>query len=284
MVTVKLLGGLGNQMFQYALGRHLSILNQTQLRLDLSSLLKRDDTIGYIYRDFELNVFNIRCDIKKSTNRFQTKFNQLFNPYNHISEGTIDDVALILNQKGNIYLDGFWQSEGYFEDIQAIIKKDFEFKSAPNPKNQVFLEQVASSNSVSVHFRRGDYVTNPLTNQFHGVCSTEYYLSAIQLTKEKVTHPHFFIFSDDLNWVKEHIMFDAPHTFINNNSGKDSFEDMRLMANCKHNIIANSSFSWWGGWLNKNNDKIIIAPQKWFNDEGMNKKAKRIIPDTWIRL
>jgi len=136
-----------------------------------------------------------------------------------------------------------------------------------------------NTNSVSIHFRRGDYVTNPLTSQHHGVCSNKYYQDAISLLKSKISQPHFFLFSDEPEWLKTNVSLQEPFRIIDNNPG---YVDLYLMSNCKHNIIANSSFSWWGAWLNNNPDKIVIAPHKWFNEPGIN--TYDLIPETWIRL
>ena len=278
MITVKLIGGLGNQMFQYAIGRHLAEKNRTALSLDISTLLKRD-AINYTPRNFELNVFNVKYSKlinKPSSSYFNKAYNKLFT--STINEKGYNYDNQVLSNKGNIYLNGFWQTEQYFIDIEEIIRKDFTFKATPNSININHIKNINAVNSVSIHFRRGDYITNSSAVDFHGICEPEYYQNAINEIKNKVTNPHFFIFSDDVEWVQENFIIDNA-TIISNNTASDAFEDMRLMAACKHNIIANSSFSWWAAWLNNNPDKIVIAPKRWLKNIEID-----IIPVSWTKI
>lgn len=278
MITVKLIGGLGNQMFQYAIGRHLAEKNRTALSLDISTLLKRDE-INYTPRNFELNVFNVKYSKlinKPSSSYFNKAYNKLFT--STINEKDHNYDSQVLSNKGNIYLNGFWQTEQYFKDIEEIIRKDFTFKATPNAININHIKNINAVNSVSIHFRRGDYITNSSAVDFHGICEPEYYQNAINEIKNKVTNPHFFIFSDDVEWVQENFIIDNA-TIISNNTASDAFEDMRLMAACKHNIIANSSFSWWAAWLNNNPDKIVIAPKRWLKNIEID-----IIPVSWTKI
>ena len=182
---------------------------------------------------------------------------------------------------GNVYLDGYWQNEKYFKDIEEIIRKEFTLK---NPFNKIIsgiAEKISETNSVSLHIRRGDYVKDKITNQLHGVCSLDYYLNAINRILEKVSKPSFFIFSDDIEWAKNNLKLNYSTFFISDNLIKDS-EELVLMSKCKHNIIANSSFSWWGAWLNQNPQKIVIAPKQWFKDSSI--KTDDLIPDSWQRI
>lgn len=153
-------------------------------------------------------------------------------------------------------------------------------------KSDVTNEQVAqnilSVNAVSLHVRRGDYVSNLTINQFHGTCSLEYYNQAIAQIAKKVETPHFFVFSDDPEWVKSNLKIDYSITIVDHNNADKNYEDIRLMSLCKHHIIANSSFSWWGAWLCRNPNKIVIAPLKWFNDKSIN--TTDLIPDGWIKI
>ena len=283
MVTVKLIGGLGNQMFQYALGRHLALQNNTVLRLDLSALLDHGPTIQHTFRNFELPAFAINC-ILKDKNRhsiIQRIYDRLIRLKN-ITETGHSFNAAVLQARGNLYLSGYWQSEKYFEAISSVIRQDFTFKQPPDAANRQLLEQIKACNAVAVHFRRGDYISNPLTNQFHGVCGPAYYRQAIAMMEEKVEGPHYFVFSDEVQWVKENFKFTGGHTFVDINHAGKSFEDMRLMSFCKHHIIANSSFSWWGAWLGAHPDKTVIAPLNWFNDTVID--TIDMIPEKWIRI
>ena len=179
------------------------------------------------------------------------------------------------------YMSGYWQSENYFESNRSILINDFSFRIPLNARNADALRLISSSNSVSIHIRRGDYLHNANAKATHGLCSLEYYHKAIRLIKATIGKPRFFIFSDDMLWVKAHLEPEEDCIFVDWNFGVDSYNDMRLMSLCKHNIIANSSFSWWGAWLNRNPDKVIIAPKRWFagkiNDSN-------IIPSSWIRI
>ncbi len=279
MVRVKLWGGLGNQMFQYALGRSLALKNQTYLQLDLSEYMVRDDAADYISRNFELDLFNVNYVTESKENFLVTKILNYISPVKYVQEkGFIYDPS-VLDRKGRLYLYGYWQCENYFKSIENTIRNDFTFKSKPNTANTVHLDNMAKVNAISIHFRRGDYVTVQTAVNFNGICSIDYYKAAIAEIKNRVTNPHFFVFSDDLSWVKENIDFEDPHTYVEGNSGENSYEDMRLMAACKHNIIANSTFSWWGAWLNNNKDKVVVAPQNWFKSEKTD-----IIPNHWIKI
>ena len=279
MVRVKLWGGLGNQMFQYALGRSLALKNRTYLQLDLSEYQDKNEAADYISRNFELDLFNVNYITESKENFIVTKILNYTSPVKYVQEnGYVYDPS-VLEKKGRLYLYGYWQCENYFKSIEDTIREDFTFKKQPNAANTQYLNQIAKVNAVSIHFRRGDYVTVQTAVNFNGICTVDYYKNAIAQIKSKVENPHFFVFSDDLSWVKENIDFKDPHTYVDGNSGEYSYEDMRLMAACKHNIIANSTFSWWGAWLNHNKDKVVVAPQNWFKTEKTD-----IIPDNWIKI
>ena len=159
--------------------------------------------------------------------------------------------------------------------------QQFTLKNEIHPKTQQYKQEIIATESVSLHVRHGDYVTNADTNSFHGVCSLDYYKNAVSKIKQEMPLP-FFIFSDDIIWAKENLDFIGNMTFIEYNGATPDHEEMYLMSLCQHNIIANSSFSWWGAWLNQNPNKIIIAPQNWFNDVSLD--TKDLIPNEWIRL
>jgi Glycosyl transferase family 11 len=179
------------------------------------------------------------------------------------------------------YLMGYWQSEQYFADIANIIREDFTFKLPMSQQNAELAKQINQVNAVSLHIRRGDYANNPETMATYGLCSLDYYKEAIRYIVERVNAPHFFIFSDDINWVKNNLKIDYPYQYVDHNHGTESYNDMRLMSLCKHHIIANSSFSWWGAWLNRNPEKLVVAPQKWFANE-LN--VDDLFPRGWITL
>jgi hypothetical protein len=295
MIFVKLMGGLGNQMFQYALGRKLSILNACELKLDLSFLQSRPKQPTYTLRDFELNVFNIAAGLATSHEiqyytafrnklgyKVLSKFHINIVPKAYILEKNSNFNTDLFNRKSPLYLDGWWANYKYFVDISDIIKSDFTFKSQPDTENQLLLDEINSTDSVSIHVRRGDYLTNIYASKFHYVCDLEYYKSAIKLINTKIESPYYFIFSDDIYWAKENFRFLKDVIFVDHNTGIQSCEDLRLMMHCKHNIIANSTFSWWAGWLNQNLNKIVIAPSKWIKTA--SEKQFNNIPENWLIL
>lgn len=181
----------------------------------------------------------------------------------------------------SVYLAGYWQSEKYFSDASEAIRADFTFRTPLSKKNAELAERVGQTNSVSLHVRRGDYVSSAKTNATHGFCSLDYYRAAVLHMAAHIEQPEFFIFSDDMAWVKANLKIDFPCRYVDHNQGAESYNDMRLMSLCKHHVIANSSFSWWGAWLNPNPNKTVIAPRKWFaNDNNVDD----LFPSDWVLL
>lgn len=294
MIIVKLMGGLGNQMFQYAVARALSIKNNTNLLLDVSFY---ENQIGVTERKFELDVFNIKAEIpaiteiKKIYKKYfeksiRNKILFFLNPdkagliYNDTSFNF--DLCIYQAEYKNIYLNGYFQSEKYFKDIKDIIQRDFTLINTISNKSEQVLKKIKKLESVSIHLRRGDYVNDFKTNQVHGVCSLDYYENAINYINRNNKNICYFVFSDDIEWTKANLKIDGDVEFVDSNDPDKNYEDMFLMSQCKHNIIANSSFSWWGAWLNQNPDKIVIVPKKWFNDS--NRNIQDLIPETWIKI
>ncbi|MEL7665229.1 MAG: alpha-1,2-fucosyltransferase [Methanosarcina mazei] len=291
MIIVRLIGGLGNQMFQYALGRQLAVKNNSTLKLDIQGFN------DYKLRNYDLSCFNILENIATSndlsgvvlpSDRLISKVGKHIGvklkgiqQIQYIKEKTFNFQQEILNMGDNIYLDGYWQSEKYFSDIKKIIKKDFTVKNRPDPINESIMKEITECESVSIHIRRGDYVSNPTTSQYHGFLGLEYYQRAMRLMLEKIDNPYFFVFSDDPDWASENIKTDSPVTYIKHNGDKN-YEDMRLISTCKHHIIANSSFSWWGAWLSKSEEKVVIAPRKWFNVNTLD--TKDLYLDYWNKM
>ncbi|WP_025749559.1 alpha-1,2-fucosyltransferase [Priestia megaterium] len=283
MIIVRVIGGLGNQMFQYALYKSLENEGK-EVKLDLTGFGDYD-----LHNGYELNkIFNINENvatkdeinklIKLPDNKVLSMIKRKFfsSTINYYSQDQFKYLSEIF-QLDNVYLDGYWQSEKYFQGIKEVIRKEFKFKGEPNPKNIEMVKLMRGSNSVSIHFRRGDYISNPDAYKVHGGITTiHYYENAVKEIKSKVKEPKFFIFSDDIKWVKENFKLEDAF-FIDWNTGSESYRDIELMSNCKHNIIANSTFSWWGAWLNKNKNKIVIAPNQWFNTID----TEDVIPDTW---
>lgn len=292
MIISQIIGGLGNQMFQYAAGRALSLKKETKLALDISAF-----DASQMHQGFELNeVFIVSARIAsreelKSVLGWQSpaRIRQLVSrkPFSIlrskdlVAEPYFQYWPEINNVSNNCYLSGYWQSEKYFVKAGEQIRADFVFKSPLSGENAELSKKIKQVNSVSLHVRRGDYMNNQKTNATHGVCSLEYYKKAIQYVAERVAQPYFFIFSDDIEWVKENLIIDFPFVYVQHNRSKESYKDMQLMSMCCHHIIANSSFSWWGAWLNPGKGKIVVAPAKWFANQT---SVRDLFPQGWVTL
>lgn len=291
MIIVKLMGGLGNQMFQYAIGRSLAVKTNQELKFDLSFLSDKSPKINFTFRELELDKFNINLEFSSiEENRFfinklsilnkilfklNLKSSNLYiveNPHKQLN---------ISNINGDVYLDGFWQSEYYFCDIRNYLLNDFSLSILSNEVS-LLTDEIIRNSSVSIHIRRGDYSSNSHINSYHGTCNIEYYLKAISYFSNKLANPIFYFFSDDINWVKDNFESKQNFRFISLKDSKSPHYDMYLMSKCLHNVIANSSFSWWGAWLNQNPNKTVIAPINWFVNPSNN--PIDLIPQNWIRL
>lgn len=177
----------------------------------------------------------------------------------------------------NLYLEGYWQSERYFLAIQEIIKREFTIKCEPDDENKQLAEKIIQTNSVSVHFRRRhDYP------HIHPSCDLGYYDRSRDFITTRLPDPHFYVFSDDMVWAKENVRYQPETTYVTHNGSERNYEDLRLMSLCKHNVIANSSFSWWAAWLNPDPNKIVLAPSQWFSDPTLD--TRDLLPPGWIRL
>lgn len=302
MIIVRLEGGLGNQMFQYAMGRHLAELQSTTLKLDVSTFE------AYKLHRYSLHCFHIwehfatqteidshRGDI--STNSYKLVTRGLLRrlhinyPTGFVSpdrfvlfEKTFNFDPTYLQRTGPIYVWGYWQTEKYFAAIRDALLREFAIKYRQDLESKRISELIDSTHSVSLHVRRGDYVQDPRTNQVHGACDQSYYQRSVQHIAAHIENPHFFVFSDDPIWVKKELKLGFPTTVVDHNDASRNFEDLRLMSQCKHNIIANSSFSWWGAWLNENPSKIVMAPKQWFADQAREAQAGDIVPEAWTKV
>lgn len=292
MIISHIIGGLGNQMFQYAAGRAVSLARQEALLVDISSFANYG-----LHQGFELQrIFSCPITIASETDLknvlgwqvqplirrllMRPAFSKLrgnnfvVEPYFQYWEG-------IQKTPKNAYLTGYWQSEKYFSRIAETIRRDFSFSLPLSEKNTQLAQEISQVNAISLHVRRGDYVQNPVTLATHGTASLAYYQAAIETIAKSVAEPTFFIFSDDMEWVKANLILPFPCHYVSHNQGAESYNDMRLMSLCQHHIIANSSFSWWGAWLNPSPNKIVIAPKKWFADD---KNVADLLPEAWLTL
>lgn len=291
MIIVRLKGGMGNQMFQYALGRALSIKNNTELELDITFLLDRTPRANFTFRNYDLDLFNIKAKISSQVEissfyRILTSKLGLFLNYFYKKFIRLDGVEKsfnfdenILNLKDGCYLDGYWQSYKYFEDISDIIREDFILKNPPSLKIQNLKEVIEKENSLCIHVRRGDYVGN----KNHEVVGREYYDGSVLKLRSLVRIDKIYVFSDDIKWCEENMKFDLPVMFVGvEYSGIKDEGHLFLMQSCKYFIISNSSFSWWGAWLSNHKDKVVIVPKQWFPDISIN--SDDLIPKEWIRI
>ena len=288
MITAKLMGGLGNQMFQYAFGRSLALRKNTPLWLDTTSLQKGEGTTP---RAYALDAFRIDAPraaypfaqkslINKISNRLEKQFLSYHRRSVVVQQGHRFDPRL-LSCGRNAVLEGYWQSEKYFADHADEIRQDFTFKDAPNGRNAEYVALIQHAPSVSIHVRRGDYVNHPLASAVYVALDASYYNRAIaQLTASTDKTFTYFVFSDDPAWVEEHLSLPTPYHLVDHNGLDQAAEDLRLMSLCQHHIIANSSFSWWGAWLNANPNKTVVAPRQWFRAEQGN--SEDIVPQNWV--
>lgn len=293
MIVVELKGGLGNQMFQYALGKQLAIKNNCELFLDCHFLLdRRLKNPHYVYRDFDLDIFNltpqfIPKEISKKYGLLRSRLIRLKEIFYQQGDLTrIQEKVNIFNPKildlqKNTYLTGYWQTEKYFINIAKEIRSEFSFRKKINIKSLNLLDKINRDNSVCLNVRRTDYVYTPRL----GTLNNSYYAKAEQVLLEKESGLKVYVFSDDLKWCKEHIRLQSETFFVGHEYAGAKFRDyFELMMNCKHFIIPNSSFAWWAAWLSKSPNKNIITPKVWFNSTSTVYQADTVVPDTWIRV
>jgi hypothetical protein len=300
LVVVRLAGGLGNQMFQYAAGFALALRRGVELKVDLSWFGQHGrDT----RRQFELDAFPIGAGVatpqdlaqfgRARRSRWPIQVTQILSRFPQAPGWLGRDRAgyrerhfhfdpRVLDLEPPVYLDGYWQSERYFADFADAVRMEFTPRKPLEPENAALAARVDGVHAVALHVRRGDYVLNPTTNRYHGTCEPQYYCNAVDYIAQRVAEPHLFVFSDDPQWVRSNLHFAIPTTFVDVNSPQRGYRDMQLMALCRHHIVANSSFSWWGAWLSTWRQKIVVAPERWFNDDSIN--TRDLVPEGWVRL
>lgn len=298
MIYINLKGGLGNQMFEYAFALSLAERLNDEICLDMSGISNKTHNV-YSLDHFNIGNVNVaksstlpktkkmwlkiinsvlcRVDNKfgsKARYNIEKKFQKIFNRLGIYicADGYVKTYKTNSKIK---YADGYFQSEKYFKNVSDEIKKVFTVKDEMLTKNQKIYNKINKTNSVCIHIRRGDYTK--FSN--HLVCTIDYYKKAMDIIKKKVKDAEFFIFSDDIPWVKENIKFKYDVNYVEGNN--PNYEELRLMYSCKHFIISNSSFSWWAQYLSKNKDKVVVAPAKWFNNP---KQRTDIMQDDWIKI
>lgn len=278
MLTINLKGGLGNQMFQYATARNLSLKYKTGIILNTEYFL--NIPAKDVPRKYQLDLFNIDS---------QVQIKETLSPIIKISQKILLKVfgekiqlftaKLFLNLKLPAYLNGYFQSEGYFMEIRDALLKEFAIKKELSEEAKKIKEVISKSEAVCINIRRSDYL-RPDYAKIFGKYDRTYYEKAISYIKNRVANPLFCIFSDDPKWVKNEFKFDNI-IFAGNDILKDH-EQLYLMSLCKHNIITNSSFAWWGAWLNQNPNKIVIGPKQWLTNK--TSEEMKILPKTWIQI
>ena len=279
-IRIKLAGGLGNQMFQFAAGYAVARKNNVELSLDLKRYNRRSDHNGFQLQ----NVFDIYSRVNFLDNPANFKFinfkeilNKIDISYYTFKEPHFHYTSKIFDIPKHSYINGYWQSEQYFKSYAQELREIFNFFKKFDKKNSLIANDINQNNSISIHIRRGDYLLKKNDNLC--VDLREYYLKTIEESSKCFNNPKYYIFTDDPLWVTKNFIIDFSSIIVDINYGTKSYLDMYLMSLCKANIIANSSFSWWGAWLNNKKTKIVYAPKNWFKDESIC--IDNLIPSSW---
>lgn len=297
MIIVKLVGGLANQMFPYATARRLAHRWNAELKLDVRLFAPEVQRRLQFPRHYALGAFNISGQIAtddeiagfaavRKRSRFAAIKDFIGLPPRpervYYKERHFHFDPRVLKLPDNVYLDGNWVCEKYFADIEDILRKEFTFKEEPAGRNRELLREVSGVDSVSIHIRRGDYAAIKKIQDVHGVCEIGYYQECVRMIAGRIRAPHFYIFSDEPEWAKQNLRIGYPSVYVDHNSPEQGHEDLRIMSNCRHNIVANSGFSWWAAWLNPNPGKIIFAPRRWVRTTKYD--TRDLVPGGWIRV
>jgi hypothetical protein len=277
MIAVKLMGGLGNQMFQYAFGKKLSLMTGKPLMLDKSFLDRRDLGNNFTYRNFDLDIFKLNFNFLNSSRPLV----HVLEPHFHYSSDTVAKASSLLNQGHSLLIEGYWQSEKYFQDIREQIIKDFTFVNDIKERKLFdnVLQAIGESNSVLINVRRTDY----LNTDFHGVMGLDYISQARKIVTSKINDAKFFVFSDDIEWCRSNLS-DSNTTIVDHSFAGEKFSSyLQLMSKCKHFIIPNSSFAWWSVYLSESKNKLVVSPKNWFSPTKKIDTSDIYLED-WIRV
>lgn len=287
-ILIRLVGGLGNQMFQYAAARALALRSGGSVGLDLSWFGTDSE------RQYALEPFAIEADIQNRPFNRKRDSNLWVRVKGHFGlahaqvgipgfrEASFRYDPRFEGVNPPVLLDGYFQSERYFAAYRSQISAEFNVRPPPSLAASHLLEKIADADAICLHVRRGDYISNPKANEYHGTCSLEYYREGLQYVSKGLGKPHCFVFSDDPYWVKENVKSDLPITVVDIHRSEQAHEDLRLMAACQHYVIANSSLSWWGAWLGSSIDKKVVAPLRWFKNS--TNDTRDLVPSDWHRL
>lgn len=292
MIVTRLVGGLGNQMFQYAAGWSLARRLGAELLVD-RTWLECEGQMFETPRRYELGAFRLQARsaspelVSKLEQRGNSRLNRLCRRLGLTASPVVfyeTSQAFDARFKaisGDLLLVGYWQSEKYFAAFADEIRSEFGLRDSPSDRNRELIEQMRATNSLSLHVRRGDYVSSEATNRFHGVMPIAYYRDAVRAVTERAGPVEIFVFSDDIDWCKREIEIPGRQLHFVDHNTRGS-EDMRLMSSCRHHILANSSFSWWGAWLNLDPGKVVVAPARWFQEPSVD--TSDFLPEGWLRL
>ena len=288
MLIIKIHGGLANQMFQYALYKSILAIGKdvyTDTNTFVPSWGFDEVRLEEVFSNLDIREADTKLIKKLSAGeRFIDKVKKKMglSKKSHFYEPTFRFNRSVFDLSANTYLDGYWQTEKYFRDIANEIRNDFTFRSFSDDRNTRLASKLKREESVSIHVRKGADYKKSIVN---GTCELEYYNQAISAIKKKIAKPKFYVFTDNKAWVKENFdQLDFELVDWNPVAGPYNYLDMQLMAMCRHNIIANSSYSWWGAWLNTNSRKVVVGPKIWFSKNSPNFDSADIIPDSWISI
>lgn len=293
MIIIKMMGGLGNQMFQYAASRALADRHGFKLKLDISGYKNQGSDTR---REYGLDVFNLQADLAdaEELRAYQPLFskkwprlirgvgNRIFKRHNVWREISYDYDPSFEKIKDGQMIIAYLQSEKYFKDSASSIRQDFSLRPGIVPCLEIYKDRLKGGTPVSLHIRRGDYVTHKQAKSLLGALDARYYQEAVKIISGKIANPHYFIFaefSEDIEWSRQNLSLPADTVFV---EPQAIYQDLWLMSRCRHHIIANSSFSWWGAWLNPNPDKTVIAPRHWFRDKAF--KLEDRLPENWLKI
>jgi hypothetical protein len=291
MIVVRLMGGLGNQLFQYAAGRSVAKLRDADLAVDLGWFRRRMRATDPV-RLFDLASFRLDIKILSLSERqiaaLEAPTRILYQPvrwltpkFRVVREESQRFDAAVLRTSDDSLLIGYWQSERYFESVRNEIRGDLTSGQRLGPKIDQHIQILRSVPTLGVHVRRGDYVTNPSAAAFHGTLGRDYYQAAVRHVMEGAAVEQVIVFSDDPTWAEEQLKFPVPTQHLSAEF-RDTFDEFHLLRSCHHQVIANSSFSWWAAWLNDNPGKIVVAPTHWYRDSTVD--TSDLIPSSWHRL
>ena len=304
MIVARLQGGMGNQMFQYALARRLAAERGTEVGLDLTTLLDRTPHPDFVFRDYDLDLFKVRArvlaegelrdvvgvprgrlqnrrEVTPHLNRWRRFWSR--DAYLLVKERGFGFDPEVLALEGNLYLDGYWQSPRYFAPIASALAADFALQAPLPARVQELADRIGAVNSLCINVRRADFVALAAAARLHGACDRDYFERALAAIVPRIGAPEIFVTSDDVPWCRENLRFGHPTTFLDHDWAGPRFSHyLALMVRCRHFIIPNSTFAWWAAWLSTSPGKVVVAPQVWFR--GLPAEGADLLPAEWLRV